>query len=64
MPLSNVSLSGTRVTDLALLKGKRLQELRCDFRRERDAALLRSLTTLERINDKPAADFWKEVDGP
>jgi hypothetical protein len=24
---------------------------------------LRSLTGLERINDKPAADFWKEVDG-
>jgi Leucine-rich repeat (LRR) protein len=63
MPLSNVRLSGTRVTDLALLKGKPLKELQCDFRCERDAALLRSLTTLEMINSKPVADFWKEVDG-
>jgi hypothetical protein len=51
------------VTDLSPLKGMLLKSLGCDFQRERDAALLRSLTTLERINDKPAADFWKEVDG-
>jgi hypothetical protein len=38
-----------------------LKEIRCDFERERDAEVLRSLTTLERINDKPAADFWKEA---
>jgi hypothetical protein len=25
--------------------------------------VLRSLTTLEKISDKPAAVFWKEVDG-
>jgi hypothetical protein len=37
--------------------------LRCDFQRARDAELLRSLTTLEQINLKPAAEFWKEVDG-
>ena len=41
-----------------------LKELDCDFRRERDGETLRSLTTLERINDKLTADFWKEVDGP
>jgi hypothetical protein len=40
-----------------------LKELSCDFQRERDAEILRSLTALERINDKPAADFWKEVGG-
>jgi hypothetical protein len=40
-----------------------LKELSWDFQRERDPEILRSLTTLERINDKPAADFWKEVDG-
>jgi hypothetical protein len=45
------------------LKGMRLKAIDCNFERERDAALLRSLTTLQRINDKPAADFWKEVDG-
>jgi eukaryotic-like serine/threonine-protein kinase len=63
MPLTSLNLLGAKVTDLSPLKGMRLKELRCDFRRERDAALLRALTTLERINDKPAADFWKEVDG-
>ena len=49
--------------DLTPLKGMPLKELSCDFRRERDAEVLRSLTTLERTNDKPATDFWKEVDG-
>jgi len=32
------------------------------LRRELDAEVLCSLTTLERINGKPAADFWKERD--
>jgi hypothetical protein len=63
MPLTALTLSGSTVTDLSPLKGMRLKELFCDFQRERDAEVLRSLTTLERINDKPAADFWKEVDG-
>jgi tRNA A-37 threonylcarbamoyl transferase component Bud32 len=63
MKLNRLDLRHTRVTDLAPLKGMPLKELFCDFQRERDAAILRSLTTLERINDKPAADFWKEVDG-
>jgi hypothetical protein len=45
------------------LMGMPLKELFCDFQRDRDAKMLRSLTTLERINDKPAADFWKEVGG-
>jgi hypothetical protein len=63
MPLTHISLSGAKVTDLSALKGMRLKELCCDFQRERDAALLRSLTTLERINDKSAGDFWNEVAG-
>jgi hypothetical protein len=33
------------------------------FRPERDAEIVRSLTMLQMINDKPAAEFWKEVDG-
>ena len=49
-----------KVTDLSPLKGMPLKELRCDFQRERDTEILRSLTTLERINDKPAKDFWKK----
>jgi serine/threonine protein kinase len=63
MPLTNLNVLAAKVTDLSPLKGMRLKDIHCSFQRERDAALLRSLTTLERINDKPAADFWKEVDG-
>jgi hypothetical protein len=39
-----------------------LKRLSCDFQPERDAALLRSIKSLERINEKPAAEFWKDVD--
>jgi hypothetical protein len=27
-----------------------------------DTEILRSIKTLEKINNKPAAEFWKEVD--
>jgi hypothetical protein len=60
--LTTLTCRGTRVTDLSPLKGMPLKELRCDFNPERDAAILRSLKTLEKINDKPAAEFWREVD--
>ena len=53
---------GTRVSDLSLLKGMPLKEVLCDFKPERDAEILRSIKTLEKINNKPAAEFWKEVD--
>jgi len=39
-----------------------VKELWCDFKAERDTEILRSLKTLEKINDKPAQEFWKEVD--
>jgi len=39
-----------------------LKELWCDFQPERDAEILRSIKTLETINGKPAAEFWKEVE--
>jgi formylglycine-generating enzyme required for sulfatase activity len=38
-----------------------LKELSCDFRPERDAEILRSIKTLEKINGKPAAQFWAEI---
>jgi hypothetical protein len=63
MRLTHLGLRGSRVSDLSLLKGMPLKVLRCDFRPERDAEVVRSLTTLQLINDKPAAAFWKEVDG-
>jgi hypothetical protein len=39
-----------------------LKEILCTFNKGRDADILRSLKTLERINGKSAAEFWKEVD--
>jgi Leucine-rich repeat (LRR) protein len=53
-----------RISDLSPVKGMPLTKLWLTFRPERDAEIVRSLTTLQFINDKPAADFWKEVDGP
>ena len=38
------------------------QTLYGDFRKERDAKILRSIKTLESINGQAAAAFWKEVD--
>jgi hypothetical protein len=38
-----------------------LKNLSCDFKAERDTEILRSIRTLEKINDKPAAEFWKDV---
>ena len=51
----------TQVSDLSVLQGLPLKELHWD-KPERDAKILRSIKTLEKINDKPAKEFWKEVD--
>ena len=50
------------MSDLSPLKGMPLKTLGCDFKPERDAEILRSIKTLETINGKPAAEFWKAVD--
>jgi hypothetical protein len=63
MPLQRLFWIGTAVSDLSPLQGMPLKHVLCDFQRERDAEFLRSFTTLETINGKPAAEFWKEVDG-
>jgi hypothetical protein len=62
MKLTFLRCQGTQVTDLSPLQGMPLKELMCDFKPERDAEILRSLKTLEKINGKPAQEFWKEVD--
>jgi serine/threonine protein kinase len=63
MPLTELSCEGTQVTDLSPLRGMPLKELHCDFKPDRDADVLRSLGMLEKINGKPAKQFWEEV-GP
>jgi serine/threonine-protein kinase len=63
MPLTTLGCEHTKVTDLSPLKGMPLKDLRCDFVPKRDAEILRSIKTLERINGKPVKQFWKEVEG-
>jgi hypothetical protein len=60
--LNDLSLKGTKVTDLSPIKRLPLQRLQLDYRADREK-FLRSLPGLESINDKPAAEFWKEVSG-
>jgi eukaryotic-like serine/threonine-protein kinase len=62
IPLTRLTCNHTAVTDLSPLKGMPLGRLVCDFQPRRDAEILRSIKTLEIINLKPAAEFWKEVD--
>jgi tRNA A-37 threonylcarbamoyl transferase component Bud32 len=64
MPLTWLRIDSASVTDLSPLREMpRLKEINCDFQPRRDAEILRSLTTLKTIKGKPAAEFWKEVDG-
>jgi hypothetical protein len=60
--LERISLLGTAVTDLTPLEGMPLKQLRLDYRLDRQA-FVRSFPGLTFINDKPAAEFWKEVSG-
>jgi hypothetical protein len=60
--LKELGIRGTKVTDLTQIKDLPLRQLGLDYRPEREA-FLRSLTGLEAINDKPAAEFWKEAAG-
>ena len=52
----------SNVTDLTQVKDLPIKSLWLDFQPARDAALLRAMPTLEYINDKPVAEFWKGVD--
>ncbi|MBI3862004.1 MAG: SUMF1/EgtB/PvdO family nonheme iron enzyme [Planctomycetia bacterium] len=62
MPLKELIFQGTKVSDLSPLKGMPLEAIRYDFKPERDIEILRSMTNLKTINEKPAAEFWKEVE--
>ncbi|MCX6910579.1 MAG: SUMF1/EgtB/PvdO family nonheme iron enzyme [Verrucomicrobia bacterium] len=64
MPLTILWCDKAKVTDLsplARVPGP-LKELRCDFVPERDAAVLRGIKTLEKINNMPAATFWMRTE--
>jgi len=52
----------TKVSDLSVLKDMPLKSLVCDFDPNRDTDLIHSITTLETINGKNIADFWKVIE--
>jgi Tol biopolymer transport system component/serine/threonine protein kinase len=56
MPLTDLGLPPS-ATDLSPLKGMPLKSLVCTFKPERDAEILRSVETLEKINGKPAKEL-------
>ena len=62
MPLTVLTCFGTGVSDVSLIKDMPLQRLAFNFKPERDTELIRSIKTLEEINGKPPAEFWKEVE--
>ena len=62
MPLADLECEDAGLTDLSPLEGLPLKRIRCSFQPGRDAAILRAIKTLETINDKPAAEFWKGVE--
>ncbi|MBC7822042.1 MAG: SUMF1/EgtB/PvdO family nonheme iron enzyme, partial [Planctomycetaceae bacterium] len=64
MALTSMDCQNTKVTDLTPLIGMPLKDLHCDFIPARDTEILRSFKTLEKINYKPAAEFWKNVESP
>ena len=61
MALTRLICSRTSIEDLTTLREMPLKELDCDFRRERDEQILRAIPTLEKINNLPAEEFWRNL---
>lgn len=61
-PLSTLNVSQSPVSTFSALRNLPLTYLKLDFKPGRDADILRSIKTLQIINDKPSTEFWKEVE--
>lgn len=67
MPLQQLHGYGTPIRDLTPLLGLPLTHVWVDFQPVSDAAVLgelKRLNSLVEIDHKPAAQFWKEMNGP
>jgi hypothetical protein len=63
LPLTRLAVrSNICAPEIGPVAGAPLQEIHCELRPERDVPILRAIPTLRRINDRPAADVWKEFD--
>ncbi len=62
LPLDELQITGCRqLSDFSALTEIALKRVFLDFDAKRDTDWLRSIKTLEVINGKPVAEFWKEV---
>ena len=62
MPIELLRIGATNVEDLSVLRSMRLKSLGCDFDPSRHTDLIHSIKTLEEINGKTIADFWKVIE--
>jgi serine/threonine protein kinase/formylglycine-generating enzyme required for sulfatase activity len=62
MALEWITIHNTKVSNLSRLKAMPLSQIYLDFDANRDGALLRSITTLQKINDQPAGAFLKHAE--
>jgi hypothetical protein len=63
LPLARLTVQvNTSPPGLQPVAGAPLQEIVCHLQPDRDVPILRAIPTLRRINDRPAADVWKEFD--
>jgi hypothetical protein len=59
LPLKSLRIRATKVFDLTPLKGTPLKEIWLDDQPAPHHDVLRTLAGLERINGKPASDYWR-----
>ena len=64
MELWQLNLRGTGVVDLSPLRQVHLRELICDVDPARDTEALRSMATLEKINEQTLDEFWPKERTP
>ncbi|MDB5336878.1 MAG: hypothetical protein JWN70_2497 [Planctomycetaceae bacterium] len=60
MPLGVLFIQDTKATQLSPLQGMPLKILWCDVKQPADVTILRSIKTLEKINDVPVAEFLQK----
>lgn len=64
MPLSQLNVKATGVTDLSPLAGMGIRELECDAEIPLTADWLRSMPKLEKINGEPVEEWLKRAETP
>jgi serine/threonine protein kinase/tetratricopeptide (TPR) repeat protein len=62
LKLQVLKITGTAVEDLSVLKELPLKEVNVDIRSPADLEVLKAIPTLEKVNDRPAAEFLPTVE--